>query len=379
MEKVKRKSNYFIILLFIFLIIPFLSLSGIKNIISSIIYQAWQIISVAILLILLIMKATKIKLNWSIGIFGIYQFIILFSSIFNNGISPGIITVIVASVLIFTLLQTDYYDDMLSAVFIIIIATLVINFLVMLINRNSVNTEYFIGGKNALGIFLIPGLFLVIINSFEKYGKLSKFAVIVVISSLLTIFIGSSGTGIVVASCTILLLLLSIKFKPKKGLYLGIIFTVYALFLLFMDSFLLTEFWQKFTNFIGKDATLTSRTTIWKLAEELIKDNWFIGAGRGVELSYVNTWGVKQTIYEAHNFILEILMEGGIIALVLFAILFFKTIKNLDFKDNRHKIIFIALCILLINGLTESTINGFLVIIILSIACKYSIELKKQL
>ena len=378
MINTKRKLNLGTIIFFVFLITPFFSISGIKNAMSSSIYQAWQIISICFLLLMFFLKNTQIKIGWAIGLFSAYQIIILFSSVFNNGISPGIIAVIIASVLIFILLQTDYYYEIISAVSIIVVLSLFINFPIMLQNRGSVNAEFYIGGKNALGIFLIPGIFILLVNSLEKNSNVGKFTLFFAAFSLITVFIGSSGTGIVVAFCALLFLLLAIKFKPKKAIYLGVIFTIYALFLLFSDDFFLTDYWLKFTDLLGKDSTLTARTTIWNIAEGLIKDNWLFGAGRGVELSYVNTWGERQTIYEAHNFILEILMEGGIVALLLFGTLFFKAVKNLDVDDAKHRTVFIALCVLLINGLTESTVNGFLVMILLSIACRYANEQKKK-
>lgn len=378
MVNAKQKPNLGSILLFVFLLTPFFSIAGIKNAMSTSIYQIWQISSIGVLLLLFFLKNKQIQIGWAIGLFSVYQMIILFSSVFNNGISPGIIAVIIASLLIFILLQTDLYYEIISAVSIIVALTLLINFSTMLQNRGAVNAEFFIGGKNALGIFLIPGIFLLLINSLEKNGKVGKFTLFLIAFSLITVFIGSSGTGIVVAFCALLFLLLAIKFKPKKTIYLGVIIAIYALFLLFSDDFFLTDFWIKVTDLLGKDSTLTARTTIWNIAKGLIKDNWLFGAGRGVELSYVNTWGERQTIYEAHNFILEILMEGGIIALLLFGTLFFKAVKHLNVDDAKHKVVFIALFVLLVNGLTESTVNGFLIMILLSIACRCANEQQRE-
>lgn len=378
MGNTKRKLNLGTIIFFVFLIIPFFSISGIKNILGEGIYQAWQIVSLGFLIILFFINHEHIKINWSVCLFTIYQLVILSSSTLNNGINLGIIAVTVAAVIVFVLLQTNYYYEMISAVSIIVILSLLINFPIMLQNRGVENAEFFIGGKNALGIFLIPGIFLLIINSLEKNYQVSKFALFAIAFSLLTVFIGSSGTGIVVAFCALIFLLLAIKFKPKKTIYLGVIFTIYALFLLFSKDFFLTEYWLKFTDLLGKDSTLTARTTIWDIAKELIKENWLFGAGRGVELPYVNTWGERQTMYEAHNFILEILMEGGAVALLLFGLLFFKAVRRLNMENPKHRVVFIALCVLLINGLTESTVNGFLVMMLLSIACRYANEQEKN-
>ena len=221
-----RTKNFMTTLVFVFLITPFLSMSGIKNIMSPSVYQAWQIASVGVMLFILIAKCAQIKINWAIGLFAIYQLVIGASSTLNNGVSPGIITVVVALILIFTLFQTDLYYKMMSAICVIVVTALVINSPIMLRNLNSKDVNFFIGGKNTLGIFLTPGFFLLMLNSLEKHQKLTKFTLALVGLSLLTIFIGGSGTGIVVALCAIIFLLRTRKVKPKKTLYLGIIFLI---------------------------------------------------------------------------------------------------------------------------------------------------------
>lgn len=374
MNKSKRKLNPGTVVLFVFLLTPFFSIAGIKNTMSTGIYQAWQIMSIFFLVLMVLLKLKQIKLSWGIGLFCAYQMVILVSSVYNNGISPGIIAVIVASILVFILIQTSFYYEIASAVSIVVILSMLINFPIMIQNRGNVNAEFFIGGKNALGIFLIPGIFFLIINSLEENNQVSKVTIFAILLGLLTIFIGSSGTGIVVAFCAMLFLLLSIWFKPQKTICLVVVITIYALFLLFSEKFFLTDYWLRFTELLGKDSTLTARTTIWGIAKGLISNNWLFGAGRGVELSYINTWGERQTIYEAHNFILEILMEGGVVALLLFGLLFFKAVRRLNMEKLKHKVVFIALCVLLINGLTESTVNVFLVMMLLSIACRYANE-----
>ena len=374
MNKSKRKLNPGTVVLFVFLLTPFFSIAGIKNTMSTGIYQAWQIMSIFFLVLMVLLKLKQIKLSWGIGLFCAYQMVILVSSVYNNGISPGIIAVIVASILVFILIQTSFYYEIASAVSIVVILSMLINFPIMIQNRGNVNAEFFIGGKNALGIFLIPGIFFLIINSLEENNQVSKVTIFAILLGLLTIFIGSSGTGIVVAFCAMLFLLLSIWFKPQKTICLVVVITIYALFLLFSEKFFLTDYWLRFTELLGKDSTLTARTTIWGIAKGLISSNWLFGAGRGVELSYINTWGERQTIYEAHNFILEILMEGGVVALLLFGLLFFKAVRRLNMEKPKHKVVFIALCVLLINGLTESTVNVFLVMMLLSIACRYANE-----
>lgn len=67
-------------------------------------------------------------------------------------------------------------------------------------------------------------------------------------------------------------------------------------------------------------------------------------------------------------------MEGGIVALTIYSTLFYKSVKYLDMNNMKNKIIFVALCVLLINGITESTLNNFFVTIVLGIAYRYAAE-----
>ena len=378
MEKTNGKINIGMVVLFVFLLTPFLSISGIKNTMGAGMFQIWQIIAICFLLLIFLVKHQQIKFNWALGLFCAYQFIILFSSAYNGVITIGIIAIVFTSIIVFMLLQTDAYYEIIGAVSVIVVLSLIINAFTMVQNRDVIGAEYFIGGKNSLGIFLIPGMFILIIRALEKKNKINKFTVLAIVLCVASVFLGASGTGVVVAVFTIIVLLLAIKFKPKKTVYLGVVLVIYALFLLFSERFFLTEYWFKITQFLGKDSTLTARTTIWRLAKELIADNWLIGAGRGVGISYVNTYGELQVMTEAHNFILEILLEGGVVALLLFGLLFFRMVARLNLEKPKDRVIFIALCILLINGLTESTINVFMVIMIISIACRYAGEKEKE-
>ncbi len=373
----KKKANFGTMILFVFLLLPFLGIAGIKNAMGTGVYQAWQTVSLGVLFILFLVKYACVRLNWSVCLFTIYQLVILGSSTINHGISPGIIVVTVASVLIFILFQTNYYYEMIGSAGIIIILSLLINFPTVLQNREIINAEFFIGGKNALGIFLIPGIFILLINSLEKYNKASLFTVFAIVLSLITVFVGASGTGIVVALCALLFLLVAIKFKPKKIVYLGVIFAVYGLFLLLSEKFFIADYWVKFTDMLGKDGTLTGRTAIWNTAAELIRDNWLFGVGRGAALVYINARGERQIVYEAHNFVMEILLEGGAVALVLYGLLFFKAVRRLNLENPKQKMVFVGWCVLLINGLTESTVNSFLVMMLLGIACRYANEQEK--
>ena len=369
-----RNRSKILVCVLIILLIPFLSISSVRNSMGTTVYQIWQIVSVMFLFILMFTAASEIKLNWAVGLFLLYQSVILLSSFFNQGFSPGILTVIMAAILLFTVIQSSYYYEIVSAICVIVVLSAIINLPIMLPKLSNMDAEFFIGGKNALGMFLIPGAFLLLINSMNSKKKFSKRDFLAIGLCLISVFIGSSGTGVVVSVLAVVLMGLSAKIKPRKWIYILVILVFYAIVLLFSEDFFVTKYWLSFTELLGKDSTLTSRTTIWSIAKEIISENWFLGSGRGTEISYVNTWGERQIIYEAHNFFLEILMEGGIVALTIYSTLFYKSVKYLDMNNMKNKIIFVALCVLLINGITESTLNNFFVTIVLGIACRYAAE-----
>lgn len=369
-----NNKRFLLVFLFCFLLLPFMGVAGIRDLIGDQIYRAWQVASMSLLGAIVIVNYKEIKIKWGIILFAAYQFVIIMSTTLHHGFSFGIVVSIAALVLLFVLLQTDYYYEILTAVAIIVVITLLANAISMIGKSNIRDAQFFIGGKNALGLFLIPGSFILLINSFESNERIRKSSVFALILCLGSVFIGASGTGIIVAAFTLFLLILSYKFKINKMVALGIIIAVYAILLLFPEDFLLTEYWLKFTESLGKNQSMTSRTDIWQLAKGVILDNFVLGSGRGTELTYLIYTGEWKTVDEAHNFILEIMMEGGIIALVLFGTMFFKIVKNLNISKRTHNLVFVALCIILINGLTESTINNFFVVAILAIACRYADE-----
>ncbi len=364
-----KKNRFFLSALFVLLLLPFCGIYGVRNAMSSTIFQAWQVAAMGVLAVIVVIAATEIKCNWAVVSFAAYQAIVMVSTFVNHGFSPGIFTVMAAAVLLFMLLQSSCYESIVSALAFIVVVAALINFPVMLPQLSVADAQFFIAGKNGLGIFLVPGVFIVMINAYNRHGALNKWVYVMMAFCLVTVIIGASGTGIVVSVLALALILLSLKAPPKKSLYLTIILVAYAFLIFFLNSVVHTDIWRDFTSLLGKDSTLTSRTYVWNYAKALISEHWLFGAGRGSEITFLNDWGGESLFYEAHNFILEILLEGGMLALAVYTFLISKTFSGLDMRDKKSQTIFIALCVLLVNGLTESTVNNFFVTVILGIAC----------
>lgn len=371
---VKNNSNTFITLFLVILLIPFLSIAGIKNTMDTTLYQAWQVVAVVFLFVLVYLLSSEIKINWATVLFTLYQSVIFLSCLFHHGFSLGIFVGTVAMVLLFMLMQTPCYLEVIGAICIIVVISVIINLPIMISKLNEEGALYFIGGKNALSMFLVPGAFLFLIHSLEKERKIRVECIVVLALCLFSVLIGDSGTGIVVVFFSFLFAIMIMKFNIKKWICVLSILLFYVLLLLFSNAFLNTELWSYFTGILGKDSSLTSRVALWDAVKDIISDNWLFGSGRGTEIPYINQWRENRLSHEAHNFILEILMEGGVVALAIYGALLYKIIDKLDMKDVRNEIVFISICALLINGLTEATVNSFFVSILLGVASHYAIE-----
>ncbi len=369
-EKLNKKETF----IFILLLLPNLSILGVRLIFPETVIEYWRIAALGYLAFMMLRRHSQIKLTFAFGLFAACQAVIFISTLIHHGFSSGILFTIGFHVLVFLYIQNLNYREIVSALCSIIIVSTLINVPAMLMRTGNQYAMYFLGGKNALSMILVPGMFLTFLNALNKYDKVSKRSIITAGFYLFCIFVGSSGTGMVVAVTAAVLALLALRYKPQKWTYITIIAICYAMLIIFSDDFLASDYWSQFTDMLGKDSTLTARADIWEKVKNVVGENAWIGTGRGTEITIQNQWTVHHTFTEAHNFILEIMMQGGTVALVLYLGAILNAVLGLDMSIMRHRMAFLALCMALVNGLTESTVNGLIVTITLGIACRFANE-----
>ena len=73
--------------------------------------------------------------------------------------------------------------------------------------------------------------------------------------------------------------------------------------------------------------TFTGRNLLWQSAIELIKMSPIYGYGRS-ELDYIEIW---YGFFSSHNFILEMLLQGGVIALFLWFCTLLSSFKKMKY------------------------------------------------
>ena len=365
--------------IWIVLILPFLSVQGIRSAMGTSVYQGWQFFSMLVTGALVVYMAEEIRINLYSVLFTLFQGLVFVNTAVHSGISLGILVVMLMSVFLFLLLQTDFYSQLLQALAVLIVVLVLLNLPGLLLRPDSGDELYFIGGKNSFGIVLIPGAFLILLHALERSGKPRRSTYVWLALCLLTVLLGASGTGMVVTVVATVATALAAKFKPPKWACLTVIVIFYIVFIFFAEDFIQTRFWEWLTDLLGKDSTLTSRTAIWKTVKLYVGKYWLFGVGRGARIRYINSLGMYRFNYEAHNFVLEILLESGVIGLLLYGTLLFYTIRHLNMNDLKQRMVFVALCVLLVNGLTESTLNSCFVTLMLGIACRYAAENRRNL
>jgi O-antigen ligase len=115
------------------------------------------------------------------------------------------------------------------------------------------------------------------------------------------------------------------------------------------------------------DSSNAYRIRVWKVAMEMIKDNWILGVGFGYmpfKINYLN-YIRTMNVYHSHNMILEIFAElgiGGLLVLVFMLGIILKKLYQISIQreDRFARIIAISLfgsfVAILTNGLTENVL-----------------------
>jgi hypothetical protein len=208
--KDKKLTSVISTILLVLALISLLGVNGIKSLVGEDVEKALIIMGVIILACFFFTFAKDIKVDLLSVLFIVYQLIILFSTLFSGEFTYGIGISILSFILIFLLIQSNLYGQILTILSILVFATDVINLPFIFISGLKTADNYFIGGKNALNIFLVPAMFIMLLKGFEKKSKFTIMAIIGVVISLITMFLASGATGKVVALASVVLLLLII-------------------------------------------------------------------------------------------------------------------------------------------------------------------------
>ena len=108
---------------------------------------------------------------------------------------------------------------------------------------------------------------------------------------------------------------------------------------------------------LHKDITFTGRTEIWDLTLAYVKEHWLTGSGYLTRADFPKMFPSDLFSYvHPHNFILSLLLQGGVILLVIFVI--WTGISGMYLLKNRGylsaNLLLALLLAFLVTGLTEA-------------------------
>lgn len=236
---------------------------------------------------------------------------------------------------------------------------------------------YLFGLDNQFGKIYFAGFALTWFYE-EKYKKTYFMTLSSLLMILYVYFQWKNGTGMVVSAVLIALMLLyNIKqLRWSLSMTLFVVVAAYiSISIIVQDSFIYSggALVDRVTEFTSKSGTFSGRFSIWAAAVEKISENVLVGYGRvpeNVHL-YVNGW-----YRNAHNEVLQILLDGGAIGLGFFTgsfvVMDIKCIKQLR-KKPELRILFIGIFTSLLYFMAEvgTMLPMFLCLVL---ACLYAGE-----
>ena len=216
--------------------------------------------------------------------------------------------------------------------------------------------EAFFNSPNYLAMYLAPAL-IIGVGLYTRNKKIYGVALAIILVAFYLTFSYAAWASVFIA--IIIFLRLNKKIKLKAiGIVLGVAI------LLFIFSQAGKNKYNDFSHFTER-SSLSSRTMVWKAAEKIISDNWFLGIGPGnFQTKYLEyqkyfppylEWAVPHP----HNIFLSFWLQSGLAGLIGFLGLIYLRIKETSenvFNKNALATLSTAILIyILIHGMVDTT------------------------
>lgn len=327
------------------------------------IYNIWTALVGGLICLLYIRRCI---LNKKISKIQIVVIIYIFSLFLSTLLGTGNISNFIKTYLKW--LSISFYTEMLikenlkvflKSLSFIIFSYIIINFITMLlfpngiINLDGMTPVFFLGNDNTTTLTLVLGTLFIMIKSFYYHKKMDYVCWLSIVLVTIMYFRNWSVTSLL----SMLLLIFFVIFIYKKNIkekifnYRNYIIIGLILFLLIVVFRVQNNFKDIIENVLKKSVDFTGRTAIWDRCIEFIKQNPILGLGTDNFELRLNNIG----IFHAHCLYLNILLEGGVVAFLLFYNIFItinrkiKKVKTCEIK----KMISFAFLIYFVSGIVE--------------------------
>lgn len=342
----KNKSININTIIYFLLLVPFFKPTCISFLYPkiNIIYKLLQIIS-CLAILLLFLK--KMRISKFIIYISLFQLIILVATFLNDGDIKTVIfdTIqVIATAIIIEIGLQNKKNSLIKSLLFIYEILLTINLITIFLYPNGMyvhpishfRTNWFLGHDNNHIVYILSGIMVSFIYSYIEGKKVKARTIYLLIISIISIIVRKSATSIIGLS----LLLLYVIFKKYidrikiANIYTYII-TSFVVSISIVIFRIQNIFKYIIVDILHKDITFTGRTYIWDMVLKYIESKPILGYGyedgliRQAKYKYI---GAVHT----HNQLLEIIYQGGSIALLVFIFIIVLIAKELyEYKDNK--------------------------------------------
>lgn len=199
------------------------------------------------------------------------------------------------------------------------------------------DNNWFFGYDNNHILMFIPTIMFIFLKHKLYKSKLNLLDFILIGMITYSVYWCFSATS-VVAYTVLLIYLLFRKFINKLSIFNSITYLLsyFAMFFSFVIFRVQKIFSVLIVDILGKSLTLSHRTIIWDNTIKWIKERWLLGYGKQYETYFAYKQGDGR-FNHAHNTILDVFYQGGIIGLILSIVLLILPVKEL-FKHRNNSV-----------------------------------------
>src|SRR5699024_800515 len=249
-------------------------------------------------------------------------------------------------------------------------------------NNGEYVSRYLISVYNQFAATIIPAVIVIIVYTYMRYYSIKLQSIILIITVSFTFIYFWSATSIVGIALIVIYLIMFGKTVFNSLVKVQVIIPIIiGLFIMIVGFNNLGVFSFVIENILDKDVTLSTRTIIWDAAIEMIKESPYFGYGYLGEGSKYIVFGSGRE-RDAHNTILQYMLQHGVVGFIPLIFLIILFIKNLVRQSGHYITKFILFSFFAATTMMLSEVYAFrylLLIIILGIYTPYIIREQEKI
>lgn len=335
-------------------LIPLMLCDGIINILnlsSSFIVFLW--IADIFFICVLYFLYRQLPSLMMIILYIIYITIIIASVI--NGSPKTTLNSLVSSLamcMIFDLWLSVKYETFLKLLRNTLGMLVIANFLTVIIFPNGIYSTYIypvnwlLGHKNTHMTYILMAVAIEAVWTYKKNNCISRISIVYMMMCSLSLYLVDAATAFVVVFLyTIIILLLFSHYNNRVIhwivsrinlsiiLFLAMVIEVELVFI--QNNNFIGRLCSNILPLLGRDISFTGRTVIWDASLDIIKQHLFVGQGVVDSILFAHITKLEAGTH-AHNYLLNILIMGGVICAIEHCFLYLFSIRMIVNKKSYY-------------------------------------------